>query len=86
MGLVFSKAVHKLQKNLTNFFLEIYDSALEWLELSTLKKVDLKKGNSDRVNNNKNEVLGLVLTRAGHEQFKSSRTVRKFALFEQMLC
>ena len=47
---------------MTNFFLEIYDSALEWLELSTLKKVDLKKGNSDRVNTNKNEVLGLVLT------------------------
>ena len=54
--------VFKLQKNGFSFFWKSDDSALESLELSTLKKFDLKKVNSDRVKTKKNELLGLILT------------------------
>ena len=49
-------------KNGFSFFWKSDDSALELLELSTLKKFDLKKENSDRVRTKKNELLGLILT------------------------
>ena len=54
--------VFELQKNGFSFFWKSDDSALELLELSTLKKFDLKKENSDRVRTKKNELLGLILT------------------------
>ena len=44
------------------FFWKSDDSALESLELSTLKTFDLKKDNWDFIFIKKNDLLGLILT------------------------
>ena len=54
--------VFKLQKNGFSFFWKSDDSALESLELSTLKTFDLKKDNWDFIFIIKNDLLGLILT------------------------
>ena len=53
--------VFKLQKKGFSFFWKCDDSALESLELSTLKKFDLKKEKSDCAKTIKNGFLRLIL-------------------------
>ena len=53
--------VFKLQKNGFSFFWKSDDSALESLELSNLKKLDLKKEKSDCVKTIKNGLFRLML-------------------------
>ena len=53
--------VFKLQKNGFSFFWKSDDSALESLELSTLKKFDLKKKKLDCAKIIKNGFLRLIL-------------------------
>ena len=54
--------VFKLQKNGFSFFWKSDDSALESLEISTLKMFDLKKENWDFTFVKKNNFLELILT------------------------
>ena len=54
--------VFKLPKNGFSFFWKSDDSALESLELSTLKTFDLKKDNWDFIFIKKNDLLRLILT------------------------
>ena len=54
--------IFKLQKNGFSFFWKSDDSALESLELSTLKIFDLKKRNWDFIFIKKNDFLRLIFT------------------------
>ena len=65
--------VFKLQKNGFSFFWKSDDSALELLELSTLKKFDLKKEKSDCAKIIKNGFFRLILV-----SFTKNKDVKNF--------